>query len=90
MISKNQQMHVANVCYANIASQFAMFNNPKFRGENFTWEWWIDNCERDATLWMMTANVRAKTAKDKPELDALAKRYAREIATTLVNHLTRE
>ena len=38
MISDKKRLEIANVCYANVAGEFAMFMNPKCRGPNFTWD----------------------------------------------------
>lgn len=32
-------LQIANICYANVSALFAMFTNPKYRGPNFTWDW---------------------------------------------------
>lgn len=84
MISNVKRLQIANVCYANVASEFAMFNNPKYGGPNFTWEWFIEYCERNADLWMMIHVVRGN---NKQEIADTAKKFAREIAETLVQRL---
>jgi len=76
-----KRLEVANVCYANVAGEFAMFTNPKYRGESFTWEWWVDHCAENADLWMMIHDVRG----DKEQVNTLAKQYAREIAERLID-----
>jgi hypothetical protein len=80
MISEKKRLQVANVCYANVAGQLAMFCNPKNRGPNFTWDWFVEHCEQEADLWMMVANVRGH----KETIKQTAKSFAREIA----QHLT--
>ena len=81
MISDKKRLEIANVCYANVASDFAMFTNPKYRGTNFTWDWWIGHCEKMADSWMHIHNVRGH----KETVNATAKQYAREIAERLVD-----
>ena len=80
MISEKKRLEIANICYANVAGEFAMFNNPKYRGENFTWDWFIQHCEDEADLWMMISNVRGHQAS----IRFAAKTYAKGIAETLV------
>lgn len=60
-----------------------MFNNPKFRGPNFTWESFIDRVGQEDDLWMSLHGVTG----NKELVNATAKQFATEIATTLVNHL---
>jgi len=83
MISDKTRLKIANCMYANVAVQLAMFNNPKFRGSNFNWKWFIGYCEENADLWLMIANIRGS----KNEINETAKQMAKEIATTLVNIL---
>ena len=84
MISTKKRMEIANICYANVAGSFAMFTNPKYRGEKFTWERFPEMMEREADLWMMLHLVKGK----KDEVNALAKKFAREIAETLVERMS--
>lgn len=83
MISKTTRLTIANICYANVASQFAMFSNPKFRGPNFTWKEFPAMCEEQADLWMILNNVRG----NKEEINSVSRQFAKDIATTLVWHL---
>ena len=85
MVSAKKRLEVANICYANVAGEFAMFNNPKFRGPNFTWEWWIGHCEEAAEGWVFINDVRG----DRKQIVPLAREYAKEIAERLVDHLTK-
>jgi len=83
MISEKKRMQIANICYANVAGQFAMFNNPKYRGPTFTWDRFPDDCERLADTWMMIAHVRG----DKETINQTAKTFAKEIAEILVRRM---
>lgn len=38
MISDKRRLQIANVCYANVAGEFAIFCNDEMRGPNFKWE----------------------------------------------------
>lgn len=87
-ISKTKQLEIANVCYANVAGQFAIFNNPKYRGPNFKWENFSDQCVREADLWMMIHAVYSNSSKNKDEINDRAREYAKEIADRLVHYLT--
>lgn len=86
MISEKKQLEIATVCYANVSGNFAMFCNPKFRGENFTWEWFIEYCESHADMWMMIHGVKG----DKNVISTVAKTYAKEIAETLIRRMNDE
>ena len=81
MISDKKRLEIANVCYANVSGEFAMFMNPKYRGDKFTWQGWVEHCEESADLWMMISDVRG----DKETVYSTAKQYAREIAQHLTN-----
>jgi hypothetical protein len=82
--SQTMRLKVANVCYANIASRFAMFMNEKYRGPNFTWESFIENCVEMSSTWVyLTGEYDVSNVKVKE----LAEQYAREIATRLVSIL---
>lgn len=85
MISETTRLKIANVCYANVAGQFAMFCNPKFRGENFTWKWFVKHCEENADLWIILSGYRFRSPKE--EINSEARQMAKEIAETLVNRL---
>lgn len=80
MLGSKKKLEIANVCYANVSGLFAMFINPKYRGPNFTWKYFIEHCEENADLWLMIANIKGK----KDEINVQAKIYAKEIAERLV------
>ena len=82
-VSDKQKMLIANVCYANVAGNFAMFTNEKYRGPNFTWAEFAPMMERNAATWMMIHNVRG----NKTEVNILASVMAKEIAERLVARL---
>ncbi len=84
MISEKKRLQIANICYANVAGEFAMFTNPKYRGPNFTWEWFIKHCKENADLWMMLHHVRG----NQSEIKDTARKYAAEIAERLVERAT--
>ena len=79
MISDKKRLEIANICYANVAGEFAMFMNPKYRGPTFTWDWWIEHCGESAVDWMLINGVRGH----KETVKATAKQYALEIAERL-------
>lgn len=83
MLSDKKNFEIANVCYANVSGNFATFCNPKYRGPNFTWEWFIEDCEKSAVNWMHVHHVKG----DKKLVDETAKKYAKEIAEHLVRRL---
>lgn len=81
MISDKKRLEVANVCYANVAGLFAMFSNPKYRGQNFSWDLFIEHCEESSSDWIFIHNVRGH----KESINQLAKSNSREIAQRLVS-----
>lgn len=81
MISDKKHLEIANICYANVAGEFAMFTNPKYRGPNFTWDRWVKQCEESAADWMFIHGVRGH----KETVKATAKQYALEIAQRLAS-----
>ena len=87
MISDTTRLKIAHVCYANVSSRFADFMNPKNRGENFTWPWFIQNCRENADLWIMVGPYKFRG--DKREIYELAVTMSEEIAHRLVDGATR-
>ena len=82
MLSNKKRLEIANICYANVSSEFASFCNPKFRGPNFTWSNFVDMCANWAPLWMMQNYVNG----NEKDINALAIKYTREIANTMLDH----
>lgn len=73
-------MEIANVCYANVAGDFAMFTDESYRGPNFKWENFPDYEAENADLWVSIHGITG----NKTEVVETAKRMAREIAERLV------
>jgi hypothetical protein len=87
MLSQKKKLEIANVCYANISSAFAEFNNPKNRGNSFSWDWWKNWCVETSDCWMMVHNIKASKAI-KDSANDLAREYSKEISDRLVLKLT--
>ena len=83
-IGQTKRLEIANVCYANVAGSFATFTNPKYRGPNFSWEWFIDWCEKSAKDWMFIHNVKGH----KESINSTATQMAKEIAELLVKRMS--
>jgi len=81
MRSSKKRLEIANVVYANVASDFALFSNPKYRGINFSWANFAEMERGRARDWMFIHNV----GKSK-EIMEMAEQYAFEIAERLVTH----
>ena len=79
-LTKTKSLEVANICYANVSSLFATFSNPKMRGPNFKWENFARICEDEAWTWVWLNAVKG----DETTLEYHARKFAREIAETLV------
>ena len=80
MLSAKKRLEIANICYANVAGEFATLLNPKFQGPNWTWDLFANMCERQSDLWMRLNDVKG----NRKEIDAAAAEFAKDIATTLV------
>jgi hypothetical protein len=78
MISDKKRLIISNICYANVAGEFALFINPYYRGPAFTWNWFITHCEGNADLWLLLHDIHNKT------MIKLARELAVEIAKNLV------
>lgn len=87
MISDKKRLQIANVCYANVAGDFAMLTNPKYRGPNFTWECFPAMCETNAEGWMFIHGISSSGAKNEHEVKQTAKQNAKEIAQRLVDRM---
>jgi hypothetical protein len=81
MISEKKRLEIANLCYAHVAGEFAMFMNPRHRGPNFTWEWWIKHCEESADNWVFIHNIRGH----QETIKQTAKQCSREFALRLID-----
>lgn len=88
-ISKTKKLEIACVCYANVATEFAIFNNPKYCGVNFSWENFSSDCVSKVDMWMAIHLVYSSSDyKNKANLDSLARQYTKQFADSLVDHLT--
>ena len=81
LLSTKKRLEIANICYANVSSQFAMFTNEKNRSPNFSWDWFVDWCERQGSLWMIIHAVKG----NRSVIDVVAAQYAKEIAERLLD-----
>lgn len=77
-----KRLEIANICYANVAGWFASFTNSKYRGSSFQWRKFPDMMSRHALTWMYLHSVSGKAEEN----NALASKFAHEIATTLLEH----
>jgi len=82
------KLWISNICYANVSGLFAMFNNPKNRGSNFTWEFFVRHCEEESEIWLVVNDLLTSNNQINIERKELAKKFAKEIAETLVKRLT--
>ena len=80
MILKTKKLEIANICYANVSGIFADFIQMSSSGNLYNWNNFPNYCERSAYLWLMLNSSIERT----DAVVALAKEYAKEIATTLI------
>jgi hypothetical protein len=76
MVSDKKRLEIAKVVYANVASDFALFMNPKYRGEKFTWDTFVAMEEERSSEWMFIHDVKG----NKVEIAPIAKTYAAAFA----------
>lgn len=77
-----KRLEIANICYANVAGCFASFTNSKYRDASFKWSNFPDMMLRHAPTWMYLHSVSGNAEEN----NALASKFAYEIATTLLEH----
>ncbi len=51
-LSERKQLQICNIIYANVASEFACMMNPRYRGQNFNWDGWIERMDRWVPIWL--------------------------------------
>lgn len=83
-MNRSLEAEVALACYAVVANEFATFCNSENRGTNFKWEnftqWQSDKMRN--RIWMyVPEQIIPKT---KTEVENKAAKFAKEIATRLV------
>ena len=82
MPSELQRLRIANICYANVSSSFALFCNPEMRGPNFRWGNFTSMMLRECWSWLFLNNI----TRNRQEMQKLASEYTKEIADRLVHH----
>lgn len=91
-LSKTKELLVANICYHMVSSLFARYANPTFRGTNFSWEVFVEDCEQNAETWIncyLGDDFNAADLKPNSLVNQRAKLHASEIATTLVEKMNK-
>lgn len=79
-VSVKKRLEIANVCYANVAGNFAFFCNPKFRGHNFKWSEFAQMMAQQSDLWILSHDVKG----DRSQNNIVAAEFAKEISETLL------
>ena len=79
-----KETQIANICYAVVSGNFAMFSNPKNCGPNFQWSRFAEMQEDmlSTDIWIYIPVPRNKASKQ--EIVDTAARFGREIAERLV------
>lgn len=77
------RVRLANICYANVLGEFAYFSNPKHRGDNFSWSWFVQRCGDHSSVWLM---MQGFPDYDDPKIKELAKIFSLEIAQRCVDY----
>lgn len=89
MLSELQKLRITNKCYACVSGMFAFFIRPNAQGPNFSWEWFVEYCEKEADTWMIVHGV-PMNKKNKDESLCLARESSRQIAMHLVSTMQRK
>lgn len=80
-MKQEKKTQIANICYAVVSNNFAMFCNPENRGANFSWSRFPDMQEGKCSL---QVKMQLPDSQFNEETEKLAKEFGREIAENLV------
>lgn len=83
-MNQSQKTQIANICYAVVSENFAMFCNPKYRGANFTWDKFEDMQVERCQFQVKLQTPEPKDPKKDKEMHDLAGKFAREIALRML------
>ena len=85
MITENDQLKIANACYAMVLGRFADMLNPDMRGPNFSWarfpDLMADTCATELCLYIDFQDWPKTTVQ---EFQDTARQYGREISERIV------
>jgi len=84
-MNQSKRYQVANICYAIVGGNFAMFCKADNRGANFKWENFASMQEKHCALHVWMHMPIPKDPKIKKEIEETASNFGREIAENLVN-----
>ena len=80
-MKQEQKTRIANICYAVVSDNFAMFCNPENRGENFTWDKFPNMQKERCSL---QVKMQLKESEFNKEVEELAEKFGNEIAERLI------
>ena len=86
MIGKKRSAQIALYCYAAVGNSFAAMHNPRYRGDNFSWEGFPAMMERRCRI-EVAVNVPLPENISE-ECKAFAAKTAKGIAQDWVNEMT--
>lgn len=80
-LTAHQQDKIALISYATVSHMFALFNNPKMRGPNFTWDKFPEIAARHSADQVYLAHVVPETRKDiaKTQAEIVGKQIAKDL-----------
>ena len=87
MISEKKNNQITLIAYATVSNLFAMFHNPKMRGEKFTWND-FPKIASDMVGTQVFCNVVVKGKKQQLEIEERGKKIGFEIAEKLVKEMS--
>jgi hypothetical protein len=80
MLSERKSLQICNIIYANVASEFACMMNPRYRGQKFNWDAWMEHIDRSCPIWLGMNLIDDQ----KPEYVKFARARAKYFASNLV------
>ena len=86
MLSQKINNQVTLIAYATVSNLFATFQNPKMRGEKFSWDKFPEIAESMVAT-QVFCNVVCKDSKKQKEAEMQGKKMGREIAANLVKQM---
>ena len=89
MLSEKISNKVTLVVYATVLDLFAMFLNPKNRGENFSWKTFPSLAQKMVKTQLLLSVV-IKNTKQEKEAHVYGEDIAYKIAKRLVDQMTEE
>ena len=87
MLSQTMNNKISLIAYATVSHLFALFHNPKMRGEHFTWEKFPELAESHVAT-QVFLNIPCNNKNKQKNIEEQGRKVGREIAEHLVKAMT--